>query len=212
MENQENYSRKMQKNTTIKTPKKRSPVWKWLFLILLAFNLASVAFIGIRVLIPRDTATLSSIKAPTGSQTVATITSTTDELNMMINSYLAPYQTSTMSYKFYISDQQAVLEASYQLMGTKVPLYLYFEPLALSDGSISLSVKSISAGTLSLPTSAVLQMVKSYHLPNFVEVDSSHSQLIIHLNKLVLANSFYLKTNQIDLVNGKFTFNLMKKA
>lgn len=211
MKNLENRLRKSKRTEKEKEPKKRTSIWKWLFLLLLALNLAFAAFAGVRVIMPRDTAVFEQTQN-TKDEKVAEITSTTSQLNTLINAYLSNYQTKTLSYKFYISDQQAVLEASYQFMGTKIPLYVYFEPLALANGSISLSVKSISAGTLSLPPSTVLQMLKSYHIPSFVEIKSKQSQVILHLDQFVLAHQFYFKTNQIDLVNGTFAFDLMKKA
>ncbi len=117
-----------------------------------------------------------------------------------------------MTYKFYISNQQAVLEASYKLFGTKIPLYIYFEPLALSDGSISLSVQNISAGSLSLPASEVLQIVKAYDLPDFVQVESKKNQVVINLSKINVSGNLYIKANQIDLAKGNFVFDFMKKA
>ncbi|MEG1220497.1 MAG: DUF2140 family protein, partial [Lactococcus sp.] len=156
MENQETQARKTRKmnpkpskEKKEPTSKSKNPIWKWLFLILLAINLAGVLFVAVRVMMPRDQAVLTQKQTSTSDQKVAQITSTTEQLNELINSYLEPYQTDEMSYKFYISEQEAVLEASYQLFGTKIPLYIYFEPLALADGSVSLSVKSISAGNLS---------------------------------------------------------------
>lgn len=178
MENKESQTRKSKAKDS-KKPKneaeekvKKSAIWKWLFLVLLAINLAGIVFVAIRVTTPRDQTVLNQKSVSSSDQKVAQISSTTSQLNELINSYLETYQTKEMTYKFYISNQQAVLEASYKLFGTKIPLYIYFEPLALSDGSISLSVQNISAGSLSLPTSEVLQIVKAYDLPDFVQVES----------------------------------------
>lgn len=224
MDNQEIQSRKSKKivkkspgSKAPKTPegspeKAKNSLWKWLFLLLLALNLAGVLFVAVRVMMPRDQAVLTQKNSSQTDQKVAQITTTTPQLNQLINSYLADYQTKEMTYKFYISGQQAVLEASYQLFGTKIPLYIYFQPLALADGAVSLSVQSISAGSLSLPTSDVLAMVKSYNLPDFVQVESKSSQVIIQLPKIKLASDLYLKANQIDLDKGNFTFDFMKKA
>ncbi|MFC4653390.1 YpmS family protein [Lactococcus nasutitermitis] len=207
----ENHSRKSKQTATKeKKPKKRLGIWKWLFLLLLAINLATFAFVAVRILTPRDQAVLQSRKT-SSDQKVAEISSTTSQLNQLINSYLADYQTKNMSYKFYVSDE-AVLNIEYKIMGVKVPIYIYFEPLALPDGSVSLSVKSISAGSLSLPTEEILQMVKGYNLPKFVEVDSSKSQIIIHLPQLAIAKNLYVKANQLNLVDGKFSFDLVKKG
>ncbi|BAV02390.1 YpmS family protein [Lactococcus formosensis] len=190
--------------------KNKKTIWKWLFLALLAINLGTFAFISSRVFNVRDQQSLGQGSKPTETTEVAKITTDRNQLNQLINTYLQDFQTSEMSYKFYLSNSQAVLEASYQLFGQKIPLYIYFEPLALNDGSVALQVKNVSAGTLNLPTSAVLAYVKSsIKLPNFVEVLPTKDQVILHLPQLALADNLYLKANQLDLVSGNFTFNLM---
>lgn len=169
MENNENQTRKSKtKNSTKpKTEKeeglKKRPIWKWLFIILLALNIAGVVFIAIRVTSPRDQTVLNQKSTNSSDQKVAQITSTT-------------------------------------------------EPLALSDGSISLSVQNISAGSLSLPTSEVLQIVKAYDLPDFVQVESKKNQVVINLSKINVSGNLYIKANQIDLAKGNFVFDFMKKA
>ncbi|MCH1722878.1 YpmS family protein [Lactococcus formosensis] len=190
--------------------KNKKTIWKWLFLALLAINLGTFAFISSRVFNVRDQQSLGQVSKPTETTEVAKITTDRNQLNQLINTYLQDFQISEMSYKFYLSNSQAVLEASYQLFGQKIPLYIYFEPLALNDGSVALQVKNVSAGTLNLPTSAVLAYVKSsIKLPNFVEVLPTKDQVILHLPQLALADNLYLKANQLDLVSGNFTFNLM---
>lgn len=76
-------------------------------------------FIAIRVTSPRDQTVLNQKSTNSSDQKVAQITSTTSQLNELINSYLETYQTKEMTYKFYISNQQAVLEASYKLLEPK---------------------------------------------------------------------------------------------
>lgn len=169
-------------------------------------------FIAIRVTSPRDKRFSIKNQLIVQTKRLLRLQSTTSQLNELINSYLETYQTKEMTYKFYISNQQAVLEASYKLFGTKIPLYIYFEPLALSDGSISLSVQNISAGSLSLPTSEVLQIVKAYDLPDFVQVESKKNQVVINLSKINVSGNLYIKANQIDLAKGNFVFDFMKKA
>ena len=190
----------------------RKTIWKWLFLLLLAINIGGAAFIASRILTPRDQTALNSVKPAAEDKKVATVNTSTEQLNQLINRYLAAYQSKDMNYRFYLSNQ-AVLEASYKLFGQTVPLYIYFEPLALSDGSVSLQVQSVSAGSLNLPTATILDYVKeSVKLPDFVQVESAKNQIVINLPKLVLADNLYVKANQIDLANGKYTFDLMLKA
>jgi uncharacterized protein YpmS len=204
--------RRIKTRKTNESKQKRKFPWKWLFLALLAINIGTAAFIGSRAFTTRNQASLNSSINTQKDSKVATIDSSTEQVNQLINGYIQSYQSKDMTYKFYLSNQ-AVLEASYKLFGQKIPLYVYFEPLALSDGSVSLKVTSVSVGTLSLPTTAVLGYIKSsVKLPNFVQVESSKNQIIINLPKLALASNLYLKTNQIDLVNQKFSFDLMQKV
>ncbi|MEY8537423.1 YpmS family protein [Lactococcus muris] len=191
--------------------KNKKTIWKWLFLALLAINLGSVAFVASRIFNVRDQASLTNVPTVSDATEVGKVSTNRDQLNQLINTYLQDFQTPEMSYKFYLSNQ-AVLEASYQLFGQKIPLYIYFEPLALNDGSIALQVTSVSAGTLDLPTSAILSYVKSsIKLPNFVEVLPAKDQVVVHLPRLALADNLYLKADQLDLVSGNFVFNLMIK-
>ena len=192
--------------------KNKKTIWKWLFLALLAINLGSVAFVASRIFNVRDQASLTNVPTVSDATEVGKVSTNRDQLNQLINTYLQDFQTPEMSYKFYLSNQ-AVLEASYQLFGQKIPLYIYFEPLALNDGSVALQVTSVSAGTLDLPTSAILSYVKSsIKLPNFVEVLPAKDQVVVHLPRLALADNLYLKADQLDLVSGNFVFNLMIKS
>lgn len=192
--------------------KNKKIIWKWLFLALLAVNLGGLAFVSSRIFSLRDQERITSIKPAPEATEVGKISSNRDQLNQLINTYLEAFQTSDMSYKFYLSNQ-AVLEASYQLFGQKIPLYIYFEPLALNDGSVALQVKNVSAGTLNLPTQAVLAYIKSsMQLPKFVEVSPTKEQIVVHLPQFRLADKFYLKAEQLDLINGNFTFNLMLQS
>lgn len=72
----------------------------------------------------RDQQSLGQVSKPKETTEVAKITTNRDQLNQLINTYLQDFQTSDMSYKFYLSNSQAVLEASYQLLAKNSTLYL----------------------------------------------------------------------------------------
>ncbi|GBG97265.1 YpmS family protein [Lactococcus termiticola] len=189
----------------------KKSIWKWLFFLLLAINLAGMAFVAVRVLMPRDQATLSQVSAPKDAVKVGQLDLNRDQINQLVNGYLESYQSKEMSYKFYLSNNQAVLEASYQLFGTSVPFYVYFQPLALENGSVALSVTSVSAGSLSLPANTVLSYIKgSLKLPDFVQIDSKNDQIIIELAK-ASSHNISISANKIDLANDQFSFDLIKK-
>ena len=87
MENKESQTRKSKAKDS-KKPKneaeekvKKSAIWKWLFLVLLALNLAGIVFVAIRVTTPRDQTVLNQKSVSSSDQKVAQISSTTSQLN-----------------------------------------------------------------------------------------------------------------------------------
>ena len=105
----------------------KNKYWKYICLLVLAFNIAIIAVIGIQVTKHRDQKILDNVSVIKGVNKVADISTNTEQLNTVINKYLADFQDDKMTYKFYLSDK-AVLEGSYKLFGTSIPLYIYFEP------------------------------------------------------------------------------------
>ncbi|MDR1605634.1 MAG: YpmS family protein [Streptococcaceae bacterium] len=185
--------------------------WKYLFLLILAFNIAIVAVVGFRITQHRDQAVLDKVSQVKGATKLAAVSTTTEQLNTLINKYLTKSQNDKMSYKFYLADK-AVLEGSYQLFDTEIPLYVYFEPYALKDGSVELKVSSISIGTLGLPTKTVLNYIKgTYNLPSFVTIKADDQELLIDLSKIEIAKDTFFQADKLDLKNGQFVFNLMQK-
>ena len=61
-------------------------------------------------------------------------------------------------------------------LGKEYPLYIYFQPSKLEDGSILLSLKDFSVGTLKLPKKTVMQVLSTNKdLPDFVKIDSKEA-------------------------------------
>lgn len=182
--------------------------WKWLFFILLAFNLALVLLVASRVFVPRESDLTAKIAKVTTNEKIGQINMTRDELNVLINSYLGEMSSKSLGYKFYLADSNAVLQMDYKLFSATIPIYVYFQPAMTSDGSILLTVQSISAGTLNMPASAVLDYVKIMKLPSFVKVNSSNSTVKINLNQLTVAGNLSFKAGSIDMTAGSYIFEI----
>jgi uncharacterized protein YpmS len=187
-------------------------LWKWLFFILLTLNIASVLLVVSRIFVPRESNLNERIAAVKVKNTkVGSITTTRDELNGLINSYLQEMSSKSQSYKFYLADSNAVLQMNYKLFSKIIPIYVYFQPAVTSDGSILLTVQSVSAGTLNMPTSAILDYAKIMKLPAFVEVNSDKSTVRINLSQLALAGNLYFKAGSIDMTEGIYIFDIYKE-
>ncbi|HEP1844631.1 YpmS family protein [Streptococcus suis] len=185
--------------------------WKWLFLSLLALVFGVLLVLFTRIQSPREDFT-SLIQVSQSDTKVGTFSTNRDQLNQSIANYLEEYQTDDFKYQLFVTSQQVVFEGSYQIFGVTIPLYLYFQPHKLEDGSILLSINEISAGTLSLPKGEVLAYIqKNYKLPNFVKIDSEEAQIQLQITELENSLGLYGKANTIDLYNDEIIVDIYRK-
>ncbi|MGV3027508.1 YpmS family protein [Streptococcus hyovaginalis] len=188
-------------------------IWKYLFIILLALNLAFVSVVVYRVLQPREqkmtAENTSKRKTPIKAGSFVT---TREELNNTAAAFLEDYQTKGFRYEFYTTSSQVLFQGTYTLLGYEVPLYVYFEPFVLSNGNVQLEVKSVSAGTLSLPKKEVLSYISNaYDIPDFLAIKPKKSEIILSLKDIELSNGLYAQATEFDLANDRIRFDLFKE-
>ncbi|KXT76261.1 YpmS family protein [Streptococcus sp. DD12] len=191
---------------------KKHVIWKWLFFVLLALNLAFVGVVGVRIFWP-TTVSQSEQVDTTGAVKIGTLTTSRKEFNQAAASYLKDY-TKSSQYRFYATSSQMVFEGSYTFLGYKIPLTCYFDPQVTSSGSIRLKMTSFSVGTLSLPSSEILKYLKGHvDLPQFVSIDIDSETITLQLENMAssaTANTF-LKAENLDLAQDKISFSIYKK-
>ncbi|MBO4110021.1 YpmS family protein [Streptococcus suis] len=186
-------------------------IWKWLFLAQLALLIGCGIVLYTRIQTDREDLT-KFVQTSTEDTKVGTFSTNREQLNQTLTNYLKDYQTEEFSYQLFVTSQQVVFEGSYQIFGVTIPLYIYFQPSKMEDGSILLRIIEISAGSLSLPkaeVSAYLQ--KNYKLPAFVKIDSEQAQVQVQLTELNNKFGLYGKANTIDLYNDQFIVDIYRK-
>ncbi|MGT2716619.1 YpmS family protein [Streptococcus respiraculi] len=197
-------------------PKKNGTInkWKWAFLALIAALVALSLVLVERVTTNREdmTSLVASNNARSDEQ-LGTFTTTKEQLNTMLATYLKDYQTDTFSYKVTATNQFLLFEGRYKIWGLDIPLYVYFQPNKLKDGSVLLTVSEISAGTLSLPKEEILSYIKKQsQLPAFVTIDASKATVTIQLTEIENEQKIYVKANTIDLYNNQLIFDIYRKS
>ncbi|MGQ7366199.1 YpmS family protein [Streptococcus suis] len=186
-------------------------IWKWLFLVQLALMLGGGLVLLSRFQTKREDLTKLVPTNQTDTK-VGTFTTDREQLNQSIANYLKEYQTKDFSYQLFVTSQQVVFEGSYQLFGVTLPLYIYFQPFKMEDGSILLQILEISAGSLSLPKADVLAYLqKNYKLPSFVKIDSQEAQVQLQITELENSLGLYGKANTIDLYNNQIIVDIYRK-
>ncbi|MEG3293877.1 YpmS family protein [Streptococcus suis] len=186
-------------------------IWKWLFLAQLALLIGCGIVLYTRIQTDREDLT-KLVQTSTEDTKVGTFSTNREQLNQTLTNYLKEYQTEEFSYQLFITSQQVVFEGSYQIFGVTIPLYIYFQPSKMEDGSILLRIIEISVGSLSLPKAEVLAYLqKNYKLPAFVKIDSEQAQVQVQLTELKNKFGLYGKANTIDLYNDQFIVDIYRK-
>lgn len=190
---------------------KKTNFWKWAFLLLLAFQLAAVAFIWLRVTTRREPVRQSQDSAAKQVQ-IGTFSTSREQLNDTVAAYLKDYQTDRFSYKVYAAESQILFEGSYTVMGSEVPLYIYLPPSRDKNGAVLLEVLDISAGTLSLPTSDVLSYIaKNYKLPQGIQIDVKQARIVLDLPNMFKKEGLVIQAQTIDLYGNQLIFDIFRK-
>ncbi|HFU3799613.1 TPA: YpmS family protein [Streptococcus suis] len=186
-------------------------IWKWLFLVQLALMLGGGIVLLNRFQTKRENL-ITLVPTNQNDTKVGTFTTDREQLNQSIANYLKDYQTEDFAYQLFVTSQQVVFEGSYQLFGVTLPLYIYFQPFKMEDGSILLQILEISAGSLSLPKADVLAYVqRNYKLPSFVKIDSKEAQVQLQITELENSLGLYGKANTIDLYNNQIIVDIYRK-
>ncbi|WP_277291708.1 YpmS family protein, partial [Streptococcus orisratti] len=192
---------------------KKINIWKWLCLLILAINLAFVGVVASRIIQIREPEAENIATKTKGGIKIGTFSTTKEQLNKTVVSYLEDYQKKGMTYKLYATSSQILFEGTYTLLGYEVPLYVYFQPSRLENGAVQLKVTSFSVGTLPLPEEQVLKYIKSsYDLPKFVKIQPNQSTITINVQNLDNEEGIYLKAQTINLVNDDISFDIYKKS
>lgn len=192
---------------------KKINIWKWLCLLILAINLAFVGVVASRIIQIREPEAENIATKTKGGIKIGTFSTTKEQLNKTVVSYLEDYQKKGMTYKLYATSSQILFEGTYTLLGYEVPLYVYFQPSRLENGAVQLKVTSFSVGTLPLPEDQVLKYIKSsYDLPKFVKIQPTQSTITINVQNLDNEEGIYLKAQTINLVNDDISFDIYKKS
>ena len=160
-----------------------SKIWKWLFLGLLALNLALVSVVAYRIMTPVETT--SSVSLPKGATKIGKYSMTREELDAALTGFAQDYSTDKMRFKVKVTNSKIVFESSYKVLGYAVPLYVYFTPLVSESGAVVLQVSELSAGTLKLPILDALNMIKrSTKLPDYIVIDSKKGKVILNIQSM----------------------------
>ena len=150
-----------QPEKTAASTKKSINYWKIAFLVLVGILLGTTVFFASRIFQQRETGLNESAElVQREGSPVLTVNSNKSQVNQLIDFYLSDFQKDQeVKYNFELRNE-ALLTGEFQVLGFPITFYLYFDPYVTEEGNVQLKAKSLSIGTLDLPTSEVMKMIK----------------------------------------------------
>ena len=95
-----------------------SKVWKWLFLGLLALNLALISVVTVRIMTPVE---MSPVSLPKGAAKIGKYSMSKEELDASLRGFAQDYSTDKMRFKVKVTNSKIVFESNYKVLGHAVP-------------------------------------------------------------------------------------------
>ncbi|WP_303219022.1 YpmS family protein [Enterococcus asini] len=183
--------------------------WKVAFFTLLVLILGTGAFFTSRIFAIREPNYKAAPEVVRTGDPILTISTNKEKVNQVIAYYLEEYlDNSDIQYHFTL-ENEAMLTGEFEILTFPVTFYLYFDPYVMENGNVQLRAKSLSVGTLNLPVSEVMKMVKrNFKLPEWIEVNSEEQNIMIRLDKFQMANGLFMKANRINLLDDDIQFSL----
>ena len=184
--------------------------WKVAFSLLLAVVIGTSVFFVSRITEDRE---LIQHEIPElvdrEGKPVLNIRSNKEQINSLIDFYLDEYlEDGDVQYQFVL-ENEALLTGEIKILGFPVTFYLYLDPYVMDNGNVQLKAKSLSLGTLGVPISEVMKMIKkNQELPQWIEINPEEENVILRLDQFRMQNGLFIKADKINLVEDEIQVSL----
>ena len=99
-----------------------SKVWKWLFLGLLALNLALISVVTVRIMTPVE---MSPVSLPKGAAKIGKYSMSKEELDATLRGFAQDYSTDKMRFKVKVTNSKIVFECAKKGDPTAIEVFRY---------------------------------------------------------------------------------------
>ncbi|ERI09554.1 YpmS family protein [Aneurinibacillus aneurinilyticus] len=183
--------------------------WKQLFWIVAGVNAGVVIGIVWLIFLPSSDINMPPIQELNEKRSEFTVSSTKQNLNQLMNSYLKTLPKNASAYTVSLGED-VQLQGFIDAFGKKIPLIATFEPIVQKNGDLILRQKSIMIGKLHLPKRAVLEYIRdNYHMPEWIRVNVDRENIYIAVTKMKTKSDFKIKVKEFDFKQNKLTFIIL---
>ncbi|KGX93755.1 hypothetical protein N781_00695 [Pontibacillus halophilus JSM 076056 = DSM 19796] len=189
---------------------KKRNIWKILFLGLAAVNLLIISWFAIFIYVAPAKIQIPTDKAIDQEAAEFTISSTKENLNDLINTYLNDLAgEGNISYSVSL-DERVKLSGTIVAFGQEVPLGASFTPDVQRNGDVVLEDMEITVGRLQVPNEKVLDYVKKqYAMPEWVIVNPKDETIYVALTQMETVDNIRVEAEKINLDTNDLAFKVV---
>ncbi|MBN8190650.1 YpmS family protein [Bacillus sp. NTK074B] len=183
--------------------------WKVGFFVLLGTVLLGFVIIVSMIFMPVKDEALPESTKNEDQQVGFNVETNKDDLNLIIEHYIQEEMRGPVDYDVQLKDDVELL-GSVPVFTSNLDFKLDFEPKALENGDILLKQKSISVGSLNLPVSYVLKVIRdSYNFPEWVKIQPNDELIYVSLKDMKLKSDIKVRANKFNLKEDQISFRLL---
>ncbi|BCB04431.1 YpmS family protein [Bacillus sp. KH172YL63] len=184
--------------------------WKVGFFLLLGLILAGIIIITAMVFMPIEDDALPKNSKDSNQEVGFNVDTNKRDLNLIIQHYIEEEGLEgPVDYDVQLKDDVELM-GSVPVFTTNLDFKLDFEPKALENGDILLKQKSISVGSLNLPVTYVLKVLRdSYHFPDWVKIQPNDELIYVSLQEMKLKSDIKVRAKEFDLEEDRIKFRLL---
>jgi uncharacterized protein YpmS len=184
--------------------------WKVGFFVLLGVVLIGLAIIVSMIFMPIKDDTLPKNNENPNQEVGFNVNTNKKDLNLIIEHYIEKEgMKGPVDYNVQLKDD-VELKGSVPVFTSDIDFKLDFEPKALENGDILLKQKSISVGSLNLPVSYVMKVMRdSYNFPDWVKIQPNDELIYVSLQEMELKSDIKVRAKEFNLKDDKISFRLL---
>ncbi len=184
--------------------------WKAGFFGLLGILLVGLIIIAFMIFTPIKDDKLPENNEKINKEVGFDVNTNKRDLNLIIEHYIEKEGLKgPVDYKVQLTDDVELL-GSVPVFTANLDFKLTFEPKALDNGDILLKQKSISVGSLNLPVSYVLKVIRdSYNFPEWVKIQPNDELIYVSLQEMKLKSDIKVRAKEFNLKDDNIAFRLL---
>lgn len=184
--------------------------WKIGFFFLAGLVAAVLVYLFILIGTTSESGPVPKAQEIPSKSHVLTVSSTKKDFEGIANLYLQrAMKNEPLPVTIRVEDD-IILTSELTVFSYNLPVTMNFNPVVQDDGNLMLKQSSLEVGTLNLPPSTVLKVLKdSVSLPPWMIVRAKEEEIFIDLSNLPISDDLQVRAKEIDLLKDDILLEII---